>query len=168
MGLNEQREVECMKDDTEHVDDFWCPMLPKPESVRTCSVACPEDCRVSDWSEWSQCSNDSEEDAIQSRIRVVLQPALHKGSPCPALIEKRSCFDWLAQQDRIRWHLSPWTACQLPPTAKCGSGITVRSNSTRYAFTFIIFRLSIHESQVSLNYPLLTQSGRKSNLFGYK
>lgn len=126
-----QREVECTKDDTEHVDDFWCRMLSKPEALRTCSVACPEDCRVSDWSEWSQCSDDTEEDVIQSRIRVVLQSALHQGSPCPALIEKRSCFDWLAQQDRIRWHLSPWTPCQLPPTAKCGTGITVRSVSCR-------------------------------------
>jgi len=126
-----QREVRCTQDDTEHVDDFWCWMLSQPESVRTCSVACAEECRVSDWSEWSQCSGESEEDVVQSRIRVVLQPALHRGSPCPALIEKRSCFDWLAQQDRIRWHLSLWTPCQLPSNAECGSGITVRSATCR-------------------------------------
>ena len=126
-----QREVRCTKDDTDHVDDFWCRMLSKPDTIRTCPVPCPEDCRVSDWSEWSQCSSATDEDAIQSRIRVVLEPPMHRGSACPPLVEKRSCLDWLVQQDRIRWHLGPWSVCQLPPSSVCGIGITIRSiNST--------------------------------------
>lgn len=136
------REVRCTRIDGQHVDDLYCQPLVRPETSRTCTVPCPEECRVSDWSEWSQCSDRSVDDAIQSRIRVVLQQpsggnvasissmtsagALQQ-SPCPPLIEKRSCFDVLVQQERIQWQLGPWSSCHLPLNAKCGSGLAVRS-----------------------------------------
>ena len=138
------REVRCTRIDGQHVDDLFCRPLVRPEASRTCSVPCPETCRVSDWSEWSQCSDRTAEDAIQSRIRVVLQQpsgvsggvassssaasARHPAhSSCPPLIEKRSCFDVLVQQERIRWQLGPWSPCHLPLKAKCGAGLAVRS-----------------------------------------
>lgn len=128
------REVRCTRDDGQHVDDSHCALLSRPESVRICSVSCPEECRLSDWSEWSQCSDQSKDDAIQSRIRVVLQqPAsaasssLSPSFTCPPLMEKRSCFDWLVQQERIGWQVSAWSPCHLPTNAKCGTGISIRS-----------------------------------------
>lgn len=129
-----QREVRCTSDDGQHVNDDYCAILSRPESLRTCNIPCPEECRLSDWSEWSQCSDQSKDDAIQSRIRVVLQqPATlttsSSSSTCPPLIEKRSCFDWLVQQDRIGWQLSPWSTCHLPHNTNCGSGLSIRSKS---------------------------------------
>lgn len=143
------REVRCTRDDGAHVDDAQCALLAKPDAVRPCSVQCPQECRLSDWSEWSQCSAESAEDAVQSRIRVVLQAPASSGTsgssgsygasapshtsggsfqfPCPPLVEKRSCYDWLARHDRFSWHLSAWSACHLAPGAKCGAGISVRS-----------------------------------------
>ena len=134
------REVRCTRDDGQHVDDSYCALLSRPEDTRSCSVPCPEECRLSDWSEWSQCSDQSNDDAIQSRIRVVLQqPATTSSSSssftCPPLIEKRSCFDWLVQQERVGWQVSPWSPCHLPPNAKCGNGISIRSNSTLCSLT---------------------------------
>jgi hypothetical protein len=125
-------------------------LLPdKPTSQRTCTIPCPLECHLSDWSEWSPCSSD--DDAIQSRIRVVLhQPAngggdsgddrvasssgvhYHRPAPftCPPLVEKRSCYDQIVQQERIQWQMSEWSSCQPPVNAKCGTGIATRSNYT--------------------------------------
>lgn len=129
-----RREVRCTRDDGQHVDDLYCALLNRPDQLRSCTVPCPEECRLSDWSEWSQCSDQSDDDAIQSRIRVILQQPASAASSvssfsCPPLIEKRSCFDWLVQQERIGWHSSPWSTCHLPPNVSCGTGISVRSTS---------------------------------------
>lgn len=130
------REVRCTRDDGQHVDDFHCALLSRPESVRVCNIPCPEECRLSDWSSWSQCSDQSKDDAIQTRIRVVLQQPVSAASPSlsssftwPPLVEKRSCFDWLVQQERIDWQLSSWSPCYLATNAKCGNGISIRSTS---------------------------------------
>nr|CAH0103778.1 unnamed protein product [Daphnia galeata] len=128
------REVRCTRDDGQHVDDFHCALLSRPESVRVCNIPCPEECRLSDWSSWSQCSDQSKDDAIQTRIRVVLQQPVSAASPSlsssftwPPLVEKRSCFDWLVQQERIDWQVSSWSPCYLATNAKCGNGISIRS-----------------------------------------
>ncbi len=113
---------------------FRCSVLPeKPVSWRTCDVPCPVDCQTSPWSEWSACSSaDALEESIQTRMRVVLAAPSSGGSPCPPLIEKRSCFDRIVHgsaQD-YHWHVSAnWTPCQLSPEAKCGAGIATRSKA---------------------------------------
>lgn len=152
-----RREVRCTRvSDGRHVDDSHCRLLVlnKPETQRVCTIPCPVECHLSDWSEWSPCTN--EEDAIQSRIRVVLHQPQSSGSgddrtassrslsgrinrpapfTCPPLVEKRSCYDQIVQQERIQWQLSEWTSCQPPVNAKCGTGISTRSNYTFYIFS---------------------------------
>ena len=150
-----RREVRCTRvNDGRHVDDSHCRLLlpDKPTSQRPCAIPCPVECHLSDWSEWSPCSSD--DDAIQSRIRVVLhQPngpsvesnnddrmasnsggggagvRYHRPAPftCPPLVEKRSCYDQIVQQERIQWQMSEWSSCQPPVNAKCGTGIATRS-----------------------------------------
>lgn len=161
MGVH-KREVRCTRDDGQHVDDVNCAMLSRPDSVRSCTIPCSEECRLSDWSEWSQCSDQSQDDAIQSRIRVILQqPAVSTGSSssfaCPPLIEKRSCFDWLVQQERIGWRVSAWSACHLSHNAICGTGISIRSTKLKHFTHFLVYYIDWLSKKKNRQYFLLSK-----------
>jgi len=45
--------------------------------------------QVSDWTEWSPCSDPC--DGVAYRRRVVKTPATFGGLPCPSLVEAKSC-----------------------------------------------------------------------------
>merc|ERR1711907_902100 len=49
------------------------------------------DCTVSQWSKWTKCNRDCDE-GTQKRTRTVVTKAENGGEPCPALVDKQSCF----------------------------------------------------------------------------
>ena len=118
-----------------------CRMLTRPDSSRPCDVACPQDCLTSAWSTWSTCGGADaldEAGATQTRMRRVVQAPADGGVACAALVEKRSCLDWLQRRrQRLRWHLGPWSPCRLTAESACGDGIMTRGTdipSTNISF----------------------------------
>jgi hypothetical protein len=54
------------------------------------------DCEVSEWSEWSACTNTASSASgkttlMHTRTREVITPASEGGEPCPDLVQTESC-----------------------------------------------------------------------------
>ncbi|XP_069791231.1 thrombospondin type-1 domain-containing protein 7B isoform X2 [Narcine bancroftii] len=82
---------------------------------RLCEVPCPNDCVLSEWSEWSICSRSCSSkiaEGKQSRARMIIALAGEGGKPCPsrtALQEWRSCNEHGCTV--FYWEASPWGPC---------------------------------------------------------
>lgn len=61
-----------------------CDVSARPVASRACVAACMVDCRLSEWSQWSECGGGCGEQARRSRYRTVQTLAQHGGVPCPA------------------------------------------------------------------------------------
>jgi hypothetical protein len=65
-----------------------CPELSKS---RACgSELCPEDCHVSAWQPWSECTKECD-GGVRQRHRNVTNPADDGGMACPALVQEEPC-----------------------------------------------------------------------------
>lgn len=53
-------------------------------SVEVCQVACPLDCKLSDWSAWSACSASCGS-GLKIRSKWLREKAFNGGRPCPRL-----------------------------------------------------------------------------------
>ncbi|XP_053070956.1 thrombospondin type-1 domain-containing protein 7B isoform X2 [Acinonyx jubatus] len=132
----------CQNDRGEDVSGSLCPASPPPERT-ACEIPCRMDCVVSEWTEWSSCSqscSNKNADGKQTRSRIILALPGEGGKPCPAtqaLQEYRSCNDHSCMQ--LYWETSPWGPCSedtlvtaLNATigwngeATCGVGIQTR------------------------------------------
>lgn len=69
----------------------------------SCPSLQPVNCVVSEWSDWSTCTNGS-----QSRTRTVITPASNGGTACPVLTESRSCEPVI---DCVVSEWSAWSTC---------------------------------------------------------
>ena len=65
-----------------------CPSLFEEQQCNT--QACPIDCVVSDWSEWSSCSKQCD-GGKQSRTRTIKMNPSNGGAVCPSLKEEQEC-----------------------------------------------------------------------------
>ena len=56
------------------------------------SKACPQlvHCRVSEWSEWSNCSASCDQ-GMSNRTRTIIRHPKHGGNACPVLVETKTC-----------------------------------------------------------------------------
>ncbi|XP_024099324.3 thrombospondin type-1 domain-containing protein 7B [Pongo abelii] len=132
----------CQNDHGEDVSGSLCPVPPPPER-KACEIPCRMDCVLSEWTEWSSCSqscSNKNSDGKQTRARTILALAGEGGKPCPpsqALQEHRLCNDHSCMQ--LHWETSPWGPCSedalvtaLNATigwngeATCGVGIQTR------------------------------------------
>uniref|UniRef100_A0A8C3XB83 Thrombospondin type-1 domain-containing protein 7B n=1 Tax=Catagonus wagneri TaxID=51154 RepID=A0A8C3XB83_9CETA len=132
----------CQDERGEDVSGSLCPAPPPPEQM-ACEIPCRMDCVLSEWTEWSSCSqscSNKNSDGKQSRSRMILALAGEGGNPCPpsqTLQEYRSCNDHSCMQ--LYWETSPWGPCSedtlvtaLNATigwngeATCGVGIQTR------------------------------------------
>lgn len=101
-----------------------CPPLEDKKYGCNAHVACPVECEVSEWSDWSQCSTECGV-GESTRTRKVVRPPANGALHCPELKQKRPCF--LKECDSpcqvSEW--TDWSDC----SQTCGGGTQVRQRS---------------------------------------
>ncbi|XP_036432693.1 thrombospondin type-1 domain-containing protein 7B [Colossoma macropomum] len=106
--------VACVNSQGEPVEAEICEEDPPPSEV-PCDMACPGDCVVSSWSDWSSCSHsctNKNAEGRQSRMRTILALPGEGGKACPpapALEQWRSCNDHPCIV--FYWETSSWEPC---------------------------------------------------------
>jgi hypothetical protein len=99
-----------------------CPALVSEDD---CNVQpCPIDCKVSDWTNWTQCTKPCG-GGTQSKTRSVLTQPAYGGEPCPPLQETQSCNIQGCAVDCEVSDWGEWSACDK----KCGGGTQVRKRT---------------------------------------
>uniref|UniRef100_A0A8C4NEQ3 Thrombospondin, type I, domain containing 7Ba n=1 Tax=Eptatretus burgeri TaxID=7764 RepID=A0A8C4NEQ3_EPTBU len=116
MLLNEQ--------DQRPVDDSLC-RAQKPTEEELCSIPCPADCLVSEWSTWSFCVPQScpttilTQPGFKLRRRSVLVQQTEGGlDDCPYLAEAVSCINTTC----VQWKPTKRAKCVAHKGSSCGSG----------------------------------------------
>uniref|UniRef100_T1JAR7 Spondin-like TSP1 domain-containing protein n=1 Tax=Strigamia maritima TaxID=126957 RepID=T1JAR7_STRMM len=125
----QNRKVMCMRVDNvttpETIRDEYCDPRLKPINMNYCHVPCPMDCVVSDWSEWSICTQPCDSRHTRKRVREMVRESHDSGDPCPVTAEvepcilNENCFHYL-------WNTSDWSSCILHNNATCGEGVRHR------------------------------------------
>ncbi|GBM55357.1 hypothetical protein AVEN_254579-1, partial [Araneus ventricosus] len=111
-----------------HLDDYMCDRHHIAFVSEFCRIPCPDDCVLSEWSEWSTCSLPctDQDEGILSRNRTFLAIA-GPGRPCYALTEEKdTCNSFLCTA--VRWTAEEWGPCLPLQGAKrsCGPGVQKR------------------------------------------
>ncbi|CAH0388371.1 unnamed protein product [Bemisia tabaci] len=73
------------------VNDAYCDWTEQPADFSACHTACPGDCVLGPWSEWSPCSKGCPANEEQRRTRTQLRAASNTGAPCPHSIQTQIC-----------------------------------------------------------------------------
>lgn len=115
------REVTCLqKERGAPAEDSICEYFePKPLPEQACLIPCPQDCIVSEFSAWSQCSKTCGS-GLQHRTRHVVAPPQFGGSGCPNLTEFQVCQAGPCQaaERPHSLHAGPWSACAAAAPAR--------------------------------------------------
>merc|ERR1719487_2345958 len=96
-----------------------CPPLVEMESCN--QQACPIDCVMGDWSEWSACSKDCGGGVMQ-RSRPTLTDTEHGGEPCPEAVEPVQCNVDACDKPCVLGDWNDWSTC----TKACDWGYKLR------------------------------------------
>ncbi|ELK04587.1 Thrombospondin type-1 domain-containing protein 7B [Pteropus alecto] len=128
------------------VDDALCKDMPFPDGIlkQLCSVPCPGDCHLTEWSEWSTCEltcidgRSFETLGRQSRSRTFIIQSFENQDSCPKqVLETRPCTGGCSPQARpaaIRQCnpacRKPFSYCTQGGVCGCEKGYTeiMRSN----------------------------------------
>ena len=123
-----------------------CPPLQQDISCNNKST-CPIDCEVSNWSDWSSCSNTCGQGFVQ-RTRSVITPSLNGGSICPKLTDISLCYNSSeCPIDSVVSNWSEWTAC----STTCGIGSQSRTRTVIVNPAFGGIPIPILEQDTSCN-----------------
>uniref|UniRef100_A0A8C9SRK1 Thrombospondin type-1 domain-containing protein 7A n=1 Tax=Scleropages formosus TaxID=113540 RepID=A0A8C9SRK1_SCLFO len=100
---------------------------PFPSVVQHCSIPCPEECLLSQWSAWGPCLHDNCLDpqgrkGFRQRWRHVIREPADMPQGCPHLVEAVPCEDPVCFQ----WRVEPEEPC-VPHKGACGPGILSQS-----------------------------------------
>ncbi len=79
---------------------FSVTLTPEEILARAQECATPSNCAVSNWGEWSSCSNGT-----RTRTRTITNPSSNGGTACPSLTETENC----ANCETSSW--SAWSDC---------------------------------------------------------
>uniref|UniRef100_A0A673N1Q8 Thrombospondin type-1 domain-containing protein 7A n=1 Tax=Sinocyclocheilus rhinocerous TaxID=307959 RepID=A0A673N1Q8_9TELE len=122
------RMLDCVRSDGKSVDLKYCEELrleKKWQMNASCTVECPVNCQLSDWSAWSDCSQTCGLEGKMWRRRTVVEASQGDGRPCPSQMEQwkpcpvRPCY---------RWQYGPWSECRVEEVV-CGVGLRFRNLS---------------------------------------
>ncbi|KAF8819960.1 sushi domain (scr repeat) domain-containing protein, partial [Cardiosporidium cionae] len=103
-----------------------CPSLLENQSGCNTGVACPADCLVSEWKNWSACSSTCG-NGIEKRERVVTKFPDVNGLPCPSLKQNRGCYLTGCVAGCIVSEWQEWSTC----TASCAGGQQYRRRTIK-------------------------------------
>ncbi|KAG8197859.1 hypothetical protein JTE90_024259 [Oedothorax gibbosus] len=123
------RDKTCVKLNGNPLENFLCDLHHDAEDKEYCTIPCPDDCVVSEWSDWSTCSlacHDGEKLGQKTRNRTLLAIAGKDGT-CPhvELTDKTYCNTHFC--DPFRWTAGDWGACEpADGRAGCGTGMQRR------------------------------------------
>nr|XP_054757225.1 thrombospondin type-1 domain-containing protein 7A-like [Lytechinus pictus] len=125
----QSRAAICIRNDYVQVADLFCqsldPSQTGPLQEHPCTVQCSIDCEVTQWSNWSSCSQACGQ-GERTRTREIMMNPVQGGRACPLLTDTQMCFE--RSCDLIEWEISEWAPC-LPTDLKtnCGAGTQSRT-----------------------------------------
>nr|CAD7572385.1 unnamed protein product [Timema californicum] len=130
-GTGDQyRHVRCMQLQPDElpteVSDMFCDPIVQPADVNACHVACPGDCVLGPWSDWSECYKPCESDRERQRTRSILRAPQSSAATCPQLIEVQpcrlnvTCFTY-------SWRWTDYSSCLPLGGSPCGEGVQSRA-----------------------------------------
>ncbi|XP_039285521.1 LOW QUALITY PROTEIN: thrombospondin type-1 domain-containing protein 7A [Nilaparvata lugens] len=124
---DQYRQVACIDTRTgEEVSKDFCDWTTQPSDTNACHVACPGDCVLSSWSEWSLCPKNCLGSTAQQRTRSLLRAASNIGAQCPHKIQTQACQ--LNQTCfTYHWAVTPFSSCLPLGGSPCGEGMTTRA-----------------------------------------
>jgi hypothetical protein len=99
-----------------------CPSLAETQTCNT--QACPVNCVVSDWSDWSSCDKTCG-GGVQNRTRIITQPAENGGTSCPVLSDSRQCNTSPCPVNCVVSDWGAWGTCDKT----CGGGTQTKSRT---------------------------------------
>jgi uncharacterized protein YegL len=101
-----------------------CP--PLKMTLRCGETACPVDCEVSLWTNWSACSAQCN-GGVQERNRVVNVQPVGNGVACPHLVDMRLCNTQACTSECELRDWTTWTPC----SRACDGGTQLRTRDSR-------------------------------------
>ena len=112
--------------------EFGGKACPIQKAFEPCATgACPQDCVVAHWSEWSACSETCG-GGVKRRTRSVLTPAKRGGVACPVTSASARCRTVACPINCALSDWGPWQVC----TKTCGGGMRTRHRSEQQAALF--------------------------------
>ncbi|KAM9235501.1 thrombospondin type-1 domain-containing protein 7B [Leptosomus discolor] len=97
----------------------------------SCTVPCPFDCKLSDWSSWSPCSSSCGP-GVKVRYKWLKEKPYNGGRPCPKLDLKNQVYEAVpcySECNQYSWVVEPWSPCKINSeqnSLHCGEGIQTR------------------------------------------
>ncbi|XP_069717652.1 thrombospondin type-1 domain-containing protein 7B isoform X1 [Phaenicophaeus curvirostris] len=97
----------------------------------SCTIPCPFDCKLSDWSSWSPCSSSCGP-GVKVRSKWLKEKPYNGGRPCPKLDLKNQVYEAVpcySECNQYSWVVEPWSPCKINSeqnSLHCGEGIQTR------------------------------------------
>jgi Spondin-like TSP1 domain/Thrombospondin type 1 domain len=109
-----------------------CPSPGELTETRPCTERACNDCKVSEWTDWSACTKACGGGGSQTRTRTITAQAEKGGAACPTqLTEERECGKAPCATDCVVSAWSDWSSCSKP----CDTGTQTRTRTVASAAT---------------------------------